>query len=54
VDMGYLDELADDPLTRACSLATTLAALPNGAFATTKRRVWRGLQQELAALEGRP
>ncbi|MGD0393736.1 MAG: crotonase/enoyl-CoA hydratase family protein [Acidimicrobiales bacterium] len=54
VDMGFLDELADDPLTRARSLATTLAALPRGAFATTKRRVWRGLRQELAALERQP
>jgi len=54
VDMGFLDELADDPLTRACSLAATLAELPRGAFATTKRRVWRGLRQELAALERQP
>jgi enoyl-CoA hydratase/carnithine racemase len=52
--MGFLDELADDPLARAGGLATTLAALPTRAFATTKRRVWRGLQQELAALEHQP
>ena len=52
LEMGFLDELADDPLPRARSLATSLAALPNRAFAATKRRVWRGLQQELAALEG--
>ncbi len=54
LDMGFLDELVDDPLARACSLAATLAALPGRAFATTKRRVWRGLQQELAALEDKP
>ena len=54
LEMGFLDELVDDPLARACSLATTLAALPSRAFATTKRRVWRGLQQELAALDAAP
>ncbi len=54
VDMGFLDELADDPLARACSLAATLTVLPGRALATTKRRVWRGLQQELAALEDKP
>jgi len=52
VHIGLLDELADDPLSRACSLAETLAALPGRAFATTKRRLWRGLGQELTALEG--
>ena len=52
LEMGFLDELAEDPLATACSLAAALAALPSRAFATTKRRLWRGLQQELAALEG--
>ena len=49
VDMGYLDESVDDPLTRACSLAQELASLPHDAFATTKRRIRRALQQELEA-----
>jgi len=47
VDMGYLDESVDDPLPRACSLAQELAALPQEAFAVTKYRIRRGLQQEL-------
>ena len=47
-----LDELADDPLSRACSLAEQLAVLPARAFGTTKRRLWRGLRKELLALEG--
>jgi len=49
VDMGYLDESVDDPLPRACSLAQELASLPQDAFATTKRRIRRDLQQELEA-----
>jgi enoyl-CoA hydratase len=49
VDMGYLDESVDDPLPRACALAQELAALPQEAFATTKRRIRRALQQELEA-----
>jgi enoyl-CoA hydratase len=49
--MGYLDEVVGDPLPRACEFATSIAALPARAFATTKRRVRGGLQQELAALE---
>jgi enoyl-CoA hydratase len=49
VDMGYLDESVDDPLPRACSLAQELASLPHDAFATTKRRIRRDLQQELEA-----
>lgn len=52
VEMGMLDELADDPIARACSLAGQLAGLPARAFGTTKRRLWRGLRQELLALEG--
>ena len=52
LEMGFLDEVADDPLSRACSLAATLAELPSGAFAITKRRLWRGLRRDLAALEG--
>ena len=51
VDMGYLDESVDDPLPRACALAQELASLPHEAFATTKRRIRRTLQQEL---EGTP
>ena len=47
VDMGYLDESVDDPLSRACALAQELAALPLDAFAVTKRRIRRPLQQEL-------
>ena len=47
VDMGYLDESVDDPLRRACSLAQELASLPQEAFAITKRRIRRGMQQEL-------
>jgi enoyl-CoA hydratase len=49
--MGYLDEVVDDPLPRACEFAASIAALPARAFATTKRRVRERLQQELAALE---
>jgi enoyl-CoA hydratase/carnithine racemase len=49
VDMGYLDERVDDPLSRACALAQELASLPQEAFATTKRRIRRALQQELEA-----
>jgi enoyl-CoA hydratase len=49
VDMGYLDESVDDPLARACALAQELATLPRDAFAVTKRRIRRGLQQELEA-----
>jgi enoyl-CoA hydratase len=49
VDMGYLDESVDDPLPRARALAQELAALPHEAFATTKRRIRRALQQELEA-----
>ncbi len=49
--MGYLDEIVDDPLARACSYAATLATLPGEAFAATKRRVRRGLREELAALD---
>jgi len=49
VDMGFLDESVDDPLSRACSLAQELASLPPEAFATTKRRIRRALQQELEA-----
>jgi enoyl-CoA hydratase len=49
VDMGFLDESVDDPLSRACSLAQELASLPPVAFATTKRRIRRALQQELEA-----
>jgi enoyl-CoA hydratase len=49
VDMGYLDETVDDPLPRACALAQELASLPLEAFATTKRRIRRELQQELEA-----
>lgn len=51
--MGYLDEVVEDPLGRACLYAESLATLPPGAFATTKRRVRRGLRDTLAALEGR-
>ena len=47
--MGYLDESVDDPLSRACALAQELASLPQEAFATTKRRIRRALQQELEA-----
>jgi enoyl-CoA hydratase len=47
VDMGYLDESVDDPLSRACALAQELAALPLDPFAVTKRRIRRSLQQEL-------
>ena len=50
--MGYLDEVVDDPLPGALSLASSLAQLPHEAFAATKRRIRRGLTQELTALEG--
>jgi enoyl-CoA hydratase len=53
VDMGYLDEMVDEPLPRACSFAVSLAALPHEPFATTKRRIRRALQQDLAALKVR-
>jgi enoyl-CoA hydratase len=49
--MGYFDEVVEDPLPRACSFASELATLPAAAFATTKRRLRRALQQELAALK---
>jgi enoyl-CoA hydratase len=51
VSMGYLDEIVEDPRSRACSFAAELAALPKEPFATTKRRIRRALQQELAALK---
>ncbi len=51
--MGYLDEITDDPLSRACAYAASVARLPGGAFAATKRRVRRALREELAALDGR-
>ncbi len=51
--IGFLDEIVEDPLSRACSLATSLAAAQPEAFAVTKRRLRRGLQQELEALEHR-
>jgi enoyl-CoA hydratase/carnithine racemase len=51
VEMGFLDELVDHPTAAACSLAATLARLPPLAFATTKRRVRRGLVAELTALD---
>jgi enoyl-CoA hydratase len=50
--MGFLDEVSDDPLAGALSLAETLARLPREAFADTKRRIRRGLTQELTVLEG--
>jgi len=50
--MGFLDEIVDDPLARAFSYAASLAALPKDPFAMTKRRLRKGLAQELAALDG--
>jgi enoyl-CoA hydratase len=47
VDMGYLDESADDPLSRACALAKELATLPQDPFVATKRRIRRALHEEL-------
>jgi enoyl-CoA hydratase len=47
--MGYLDELVDDPLAGARARAASTAALPAEAFAVTKRRIRRPLQQELAS-----
>ena len=47
VAMGYLDESVDEPLARACALAQELAPLSHEAFAVTKRRIRRVLQQEL-------
>jgi enoyl-CoA hydratase/carnithine racemase len=49
--MGYLDEVVDDPLPRACEFAASTAALPARAFATTKRRVRGPLQEQLAAFD---
>jgi enoyl-CoA hydratase len=51
VTMGYLDEMVEDPLPRASSLAGELAALPQEPFATTKRRIRRSLALDLAALK---
>jgi enoyl-CoA hydratase/carnithine racemase len=51
VSIGFLDEIVDDPLSRACSFAASLAALPPKPLAVTKHRVRQGLQQELTALE---
>jgi enoyl-CoA hydratase len=53
VVMGFLDEAVDDPLDAARKLASTLARLPQGAFAATKRRIRRGLHEELVALDRR-
>jgi enoyl-CoA hydratase len=53
VNMGFLDEIVADPLPRACAFAASLTALQQEPFAVTKRRLRRGLQQELAALERR-
>jgi enoyl-CoA hydratase/carnithine racemase len=47
--MGYLDEVMDDPLSGALVWAGSMAELPPDAFAVTKRRVRRPLQQELAS-----
>jgi enoyl-CoA hydratase len=49
--MGFLDDVVADPLTKALSFAASLAQLPGEAFAGTKRRIRRGLIQELTALE---
>jgi enoyl-CoA hydratase len=51
VEMGYLDESVDDPLARAVAYAVELGRLPSESFAATKRRIRRGLQQELADLQ---
>jgi len=51
VAMGFLDEIVDDPLPRACEFAVSAAALPQRAFATTKRRLRGPLLRELAALD---
>jgi enoyl-CoA hydratase len=51
VAMGFLDESVDDPFARACALASDLAVLPPDAFALTKRRIRRALQQELEGSE---
>jgi enoyl-CoA hydratase len=53
VEMGYLDESVDDPLARAHAVAAELKNLPPAAFAGTKRRIRRGLQQDLEALKRR-
>jgi enoyl-CoA hydratase/carnithine racemase len=53
LDMGFFDEIVDDPLARALSVAATLAVLPGEPFAATKRRIRRNLQQELAGLDRR-
>ena len=49
--MGFLDEVVDDPLSSACTLAASLAQLPREAFSTTKRRIRRSLIQEFTALD---
>ena len=51
--MGFFDELAEDPRSVACSSAASLAQLPQEAFATTKRRIRRGLVQEPSAPDRR-
>jgi enoyl-CoA hydratase/carnithine racemase len=43
----------DDPLARAHAVAAELKNLPPDALAGTKRRVRRGLQQDLEALKRR-
>jgi len=50
VEMGYLDELADDPIAAALFLANKLAEFSHDAFALTKSRVRAPLVEALAAI----
>ena len=50
VDVGYLDELSDDPISSAVETATDLATLSPGAFRTTKELLRRPVVTELNRL----
>lgn len=48
--IGYLDNLAEDPIATAVDIAARLTDLPAEAFATTKKRIRAPLLEEFAAL----
>lgn len=50
VEVGFLDELAEDPVVAARALAADLADLPPEAFAITKARVRAPLTSDLASI----
>lgn len=54
VEFGYLDEVVEEPLTRARSFAATMRKLSPEAFATTKRRLRRVLVPHLSGVASKP